>query len=195
MKTWLLSLSALIMLTATSAHAGTTSWGAPGTETLLSYQIDDNGITFTVYSGGCTEKADFVEVIKSKSRLYLKKQGKILKEYHVVFGADPKGHKQRQGDERTPEGLYILDYKNKNSSFYKSIHISYPNEKDKQRARKKGFDPGGQIMIHGQKNGLGWLSFITQAFNWTDGCIALSNSDMEEVWKAVDVGTPIEIKP
>ncbi len=141
------------------------------------------------------EKADMVLVIKSESKLYLKKDGKTLEEYHVAFGANPKGHKQKEGDERTPEGKYILDYKKEDSSFYKSIHISYPNEADKKNAKESSVNPGGFIMIHGQKNGLGWLSFITQRFNWTDGCIAVSNSAMDEIWQAVDVGTPIEINP
>jgi murein L,D-transpeptidase YafK len=141
------------------------------------------------------EKADRVLVIKSKSKLYLERQGKILKQYHVTFGANPRGHKQKKGDERTPEGKYILDYKNLDSRFYKSIHISYPNEADKKRAKKLGVNPGGYIMIHGQKNGFGRVSFITQRFNWTDGCIAVSNQAMDEIWLAVDVGTPIEIKP
>jgi murein L,D-transpeptidase YafK len=141
------------------------------------------------------EKADKVLVIKSESKLYLKKRGKILKQYRVTFGANPRGHKQKKGDERTPEGKYILDYKNQDSRFYKSIHISYPNEADKKRAKKMGVNPGGCIMIHGQKNGLGRVTFMTQRFNWTDGCIAVSNHAMDEIWLAVDVGTPIEIKP
>ena len=141
------------------------------------------------------EKADKVLVVKSESKLYLRKNGKTIKEYNVVFGANPKGHKHREGDEKTPEGNYILDYKKEDSSFYKAIHISYPNERDKQRSKKAGVNPGGFIMIHGQKNGLGWLSWISQRFNWTDGCIAVSNSDMDEIWGTVDVGTPIEIKP
>ena len=110
------------------------------------------------------EKADSVLVIKSESKLYLKKNGIVLKKYHIAFGANPKGHKQQKGDERTPEGEYVLDYKKENSSFYKAIHISYPNDNDKKRAKEKKVNPGGQIMIHGQKNGFGWLSFITQ---WT----------------------------
>jgi murein L,D-transpeptidase YafK len=141
------------------------------------------------------EKADRVLVIKSKAKLYLKKQGKILKQYHVTFGANPRGHKHKKGDERTPEGKYILDYKNQDSRFYKSIHISYPNEADKKRAKKMGVNPGGYIMIHGQKNGFGRVAFMVQRFNWTDGCIAVSNHAMDEIWLAVDVGTPIEIRP
>ena len=141
------------------------------------------------------EKADLVLVIKSDSKLYLKKNGKVLKEYHVAFGENPDGHKQHEGDERTPEGRYVLDYKKKDSAFYKSIHISYPNEADKKRAESAGVNPGGFIMIHGQKNGHGWLSWLTQRFNWTDGCIAVTNSEMDEIWESVDVGTPIEIRP
>ena len=136
-----------------------------------------------------------VLVIKSDSKLYLKKNAKVIKEFDVVFGANPEGHKKQEGDERTPEGRYILDYKKSDSAFYKSIHISYPNEVDKKRAKEAGVNPGGFIMIHGQKNGIGWLSWITQRFNWTDGCIALSNKAMDEIWNSVDVGTPIEIKP
>ncbi len=146
-------------------------------------------------SGLSLEKANLVVVIKSESTLYLKKNGTTIKKINVVFGANPKGHKQMEGDERTPEGRYLLDYKKENSVCYKSIHISYPNKEDKRRAKKLGVDPGGFIMIHGQKNGYGWLSFIMQRFNWTDGCIALTNRDMEYVWQSVDVGTPIEIKP
>ncbi len=140
-------------------------------------------------------KADSVLVIKSVSELHLLKNGNLLKRYHVVFGANPTGHKQQKGDERTPEGKYVLDYKNAHSLFYKSIHISYPNSIDKAKAKKMGVNPGGDIMIHGQKNGLGSLSFISQFFNWTDGCIAVSNSEMDEIWEAVRTGISIEIQP
>lgn len=141
------------------------------------------------------EKADMVVVDKSESRLYLKRSGQIIKQYHVVFGPDPEGHKQQEGDGRTPEGRYVLDYKNADSDFYKSIHISYPNRADRLRAARSGVDPGGEIMIHGQKNGAGWLASISKYFNWTQGCIAVSNKAMDEIWQAVDAGTPIEIKP
>lgn len=142
-----------------------------------------------------SETADSVLVDKSDKKLYLLKDGSVLAEYSVAFGADPKGHKQQEGDERTPEGDYILDYKKADSAFYKAIHVSYPNQADKQNAAAKGVDPGGLIMIHGQPNGLGWLSFLTQRFNWTDGCIAVSNRDMDEIWNSVAANTPIEIRP
>lgn len=141
------------------------------------------------------QKADLVLVKKSESRLYLERAGNAFASFKVAFGAKPKGHKERQGDERTPEGKYSLDSKNAGSAFYRSMHVSYPNAQDRAAARARGVDPGGLIMVHGQKNGFGWLSPITQWFNWTDGCIALSNSDMDKVWNAVDVGTPIQIDP
>jgi murein L,D-transpeptidase YafK len=140
------------------------------------------------------EKADSVIVVKSEAMLYLIKNNEVQNKYKVVFGANPKGHKQKEGDERTPEGSYIFDYKKADSAFYKAIHISYPNENDKKRAREAGVNPGGAIMIHGQKNGLGWLSWLAQHFNWTDGCIAVSNSAMDEIWDSIRVGTPKPIE-
>lgn len=150
-----------------------------------------------VFSVGifAAEKADRVVVIKSKKTLSLYRGDRKLATYPVVFGARPVGHKQREGDKRTPEGHYLLDFKKPNSDFYKAIHISYPDDEDVERAKKLGVAPGGAIMIHGQRNYLGKAWFITRKFNWTNGCIALSNPDMEAVWQAVDEGTPIEIKP
>jgi len=128
---------------------------------------------------------DLVKVDKSENRMYLLDGDNIIKEYHVAFGANPKGHKQQEGDEKTPEGIYMLDYKKENSSFYRAMHISYPNETDKENAKKLKVSPGGFIMVHGQRNWLGWFAPITQQFNWTDGCIALTNSEMDEFMKLV----------
>ena len=150
-------------------------------------------VSVTCY--GLEPEINSVLVKKSEKKMYLLAEGKSIKEYKVVFGANPKDHKQKEGDERTPEGKYILDYKKENSSFYKAIHISYPNENDKAKARSSGANPGSSIMIHGQKNGLGWLSWLNQRFNWTDGCIAVTNKDMDEIWRLINVGTPIEIQP
>ena len=141
-----------------------------------------------------TIKVDRVVVKKSESTLYLMKNKKIIKQYKVSFGAEPKGHKQQEGDEKTPEGNYTLDYKNSKSGYYKSIHLSYPNKKDKQKAKKLGVSAGGDIMIHGQKNGFSLLYFLTKWFNWTNGCMAVSNKEMDEIWNLVKVGTPIEIR-
>jgi len=141
------------------------------------------------------EKADLVRVVKKQKRLYLMRDDEVLHSFRVAFGASPMGHKERQGDERTPEGRYVLDWKNAKSKFYLSIHISYPNAKDREHARKLGVSAGGDIMIHGQPNGKEVFTSITQLFNWTDGCIALSNKDMDVVWATVDPGTPIVIEP
>lgn len=136
-----------------------------------------------------------VRVVKSEQKLLLMAGDKSLQEFHVALGANPVGHKQQEGDKRTPEGSYVLDYKKADSAFYKAIHISYPNAGDIASARERGVKPGGQIMIHGQKNGLGWLAPVTQRVNWTDGCIALADPDMDTVWTLVAAGTPIEILP
>lgn len=142
-----------------------------------------------------SNEIDYVLVNKSEKKMYFLSNGRRIKEYDVVFGGNSTGHKQQEGDERTPEGKYILDYKKSDSSFYKAIHISYPNEEDKKRAKANGINPGGQIMIHGQKYGLGWISWLTQQFDWTNGCIAVTNTEMDEMWKLVESGTPIEIQP
>lgn len=144
---------------------------------------------------GDIPKADYVLVKKHEKRLYLMKNKKPFKIYHIALGANSKGPKRRAGDERTPEGTYILDYKNSDSDFYKSIHISYPNEHDVKRAKKMGAAPGGDIMIHGQKNGANNFSRIHRYVNWTDGCIAVTNAEMDEIWESVVVGTPITIEP
>lgn len=147
----------------------------------------------------CTSKAfeiaDSVLVEKSKHRLSLIKNGKSIAEYPVVFGGNPVGHKEREGDQKTPEGTYTLDSKNANSRYHKAIHISYPNAQDLANAQSKGVSAGGAIMIHGQKNGFGWASFVTQRTNWTAGCIALSDEDMDKVWNSISVPTKIEILP
>lgn len=146
-------------------------------------------------SGVSSQKADKVLVVKSERRLYLINNGETFARYKVTFGGKPKGHKQAQGDQKTPEGHYVLGYKNANSNYYKSIHISYPNKKDRENSKRLGVSPGGDIMIHGQLNGWEWAAPIVQLFSWTDGCIALSNKNMDQVWSAIDPGTPIEIRP
>jgi murein L,D-transpeptidase YafK len=119
-------------------------------------------------------KASIVVVKKSESRLYLMRGNTPVASFRVALGAEPHGHKRQAGDERTPEGRYVLDTRNPTSRFHKSIHISYPNANDIAAAKARGENPGGAIMIHGQKNGFGWLSPVLQRFNWTDGCIALA---------------------
>ncbi len=125
--------------------------------------------------------------------MHLFAQGRLVRTYKIALGASPKGHKQKEGDERTPEGRYVLDYKKEDSSYYRAMHISYPNAIDKQSAKEQGVSPGGFIMVHGQPNSWGWLYPLTQLFDWTDGCIALTNEEMDEFMSLVSVGTPIEI--
>lgn len=141
------------------------------------------------------EPVDLVRVLKAERKLQLISNGKVQHEFSIALGGNPVGHKKQEGDERTPEGRYTLDYKKSDSSFYRAIHISYPNAKDVEAARRAGVSPGGQIMIHGQKNGYGWLSGLSQRFDWTNGCVALTNADMEFVWNTVNAGTQIELLP
>lgn len=138
---------------------------------------------------------DLVRVLKSEHKLQLLYEGEVIREFSVALGRNPKGHKQQEGDQRTPEGRYTLDYKKADSAFYRAIHISYPNSADVLSAKTRNVSPGGQIMIHGQKNGWGWLSFITQRSDWTNGCVALNNADMDIVWALISEGTKIEILP
>lgn len=140
-------------------------------------------------------RADLIVVEKSERKMYVLVDDSVVREYKIALGDNPRGHKQREGDERTPEGVYTLDRKKADSAYYKAIRISYPSEKDRLAAEMAGVDPGGQIMIHGQKNGLGWLANKTQRYDWTDGCIAITDPEMDEVWNMVEVGTPIEIRP
>lgn len=150
-------------------------------------------LIFSLAQGGqAFNRVDTVLVVKSERMLYLKSEGEILRRYPVSLGPVPWGHKQQEGDERTPEGRYILDYKNSESRFYKSIRVSYPNLRDRLRAQELGVSPGGNIMIHGQPEG---AKEDAQLFNWTNGCIAVSNQHMDEIWQLVTVGTPIEIMP
>jgi len=137
--------------------------------------------------------ADFVLVDKSDRALTLYAEGQP---FHTItglqFGAAPRGHKQFQGDERTPEGRYTIDYANPDSSYWLSLHISYPNDDDRAYAEELGRSPGGAIFIHGQPN---WLPLGRLPGDWTDGCIALSNEEIELLWQTVPDGTPIEIRP
>ena len=139
---------------------------------------------------------DRVVVNKSQLRMYLMSGPQVMRTYEISLGENPIGHKEREGDEKTPEGLYVLDYRNPESRFYKSIHVSYPNRQDLNRAKSKNLDPGGNIFIHGLPNNYDLFdrNFFKQ--NWTDGCIAVNNNEqMDEIWQLVKDGTPIKILP
>jgi murein L,D-transpeptidase YafK len=140
-------------------------------------------------------RVDLVRVEKAERRMQLLSGDVVIKEYTIALGARPEGHKRWEGDERTPEGRYILDWRNPKSMAYKSIHISYPNPRDVASAKSMGVPPGGMIMIHGAANGYGWWGWALQLIDWTDGCIAVTNREMDEIWTLVQDGTPIEINP
>lgn len=140
-------------------------------------------------------QADFVLVRKSERRLYLMRRGEVLRSYRVALGLNPVGHKERSGDFRTPEGRYRLERRNPRSDFFLSIQVSYPNARDAAQARRKGWSPGGSIMIHGLPNDPRKSAEYYATQDWTDGCIAVSNADMLEIWMLVSNNTPIEIEP
>ena len=139
--------------------------------------------------------ADKVIVDKGDRKLYLMKNGEAFRTFDVALGIRPIGDKQHEGDFRTPEGRYLLDTRNPNSEFFLSIHVSYPNGQDIGEAKSKGLDPGGAIMIHGQPNSPTRSEAYYRTQNWTNGCIAVSNSDMIDIWLMTDNDTPIEIRP
>jgi murein L,D-transpeptidase YafK len=140
-------------------------------------------------------KADRVLIVKGERQLYLLRGGTVFRTYPIDLGRDPDGPKTKEGDGRTPEGEYVLDWRNPNSRFYRSIHISYPNWRDSTRARELGVEPGGLIMIHGLPGHLPVTSRDDLPRDWTEGCIAVNNRAMDEIWAAVEDGTPIEILP
>ncbi|MCP5395902.1 MAG: L,D-transpeptidase family protein [Sphingomonadaceae bacterium] len=137
--------------------------------------------------------ADYIRVDKSDRTLTLYRGERAIRTYSgIALGDAPEGHKQFEGDEKTPEGRYIIDTRNPNSAYYLSLRISYPNAHDRAFAEGQGLSPGGDIFIHGQPNGM--TTGRIQG-DWTDGCIAVSNAEMDELWAAVPDGTPIEITP
>ncbi len=139
--------------------------------------------------------AERILIEKKKRRLTLISKGEVLKTYKIALGGNPIGPKERQGDNKTPEGTYIIDSRNKDSRYHLSLHISYPNEKDKRRARELGVSPGGDIMIHGIKNGFSWVGDFHTEVDWTKGCIAVTDEEIGEIEKLAPDGTIVEIRP
>lgn len=139
--------------------------------------------------------ADHIVIIKSSRTMTLMNHDKVLKSYRVALGGVPVGAKQKQGDHKTPEGEYLIDAKNPHSQYHLALHISYPNAQDRRHARKLGVNPGGDIMIHGLPPGYASLGSKHTQWDWTEGCIAVTDEEIEEVWNLVQVGTRVEIKP
>jgi murein L,D-transpeptidase YafK len=155
----------------------------------------DNASNISSRIAGGVLMADKILVEKSERRLYLLRQGQVLRSYRVALGLRPQGHKQQEGDYRTPEGEYKLVRRNPRSDFFLSMEISYPNAGDLARAQRHGIKPGGAIMLHGWPNMPRKTPDYYSTADWTDGCIAVSNSDMVEIWLMTPLETPIEIRP
>ncbi len=153
------------------------------------------GLSYSPAIAGDFPIAEKVVVEKSKRKLHLIKNDETFRTFDIALGIEPVGDKEREGDQKTPEGLYSLDIRYAESDFFLAIHISYPDAEDRAHARYNGFDPGGQIMIHGQPNVPTYSAAYYRTQDWTNGCIAVSNSDMIDIWLMTKNHTPIEILP
>ena len=140
-------------------------------------------------------RVDSLVVQKSQRTLLAYSKGSLLRTYRVSLGRDPVGPKQRQGDRRTPEGRYFIDAHNPNSSYHRALHVSYQSPGDTARAHAAGYDPGGEIMVHGIRNGLGWIGRAHLLVDWTVGCVAMTDPEIDELYRIVPDGTPIDLRP
>lgn len=172
-----MSLMALSLAVGLAAWAGVSAVGGGGPAHAASLEVDR------------------IVVLKSARRINLLYRGHVVRTYSIALGFAPKGHKTTEGDGRTPEGLYRIDARNPKSSFTLSLRISYPNAADRAQARRRGVSPGGQIFIHGQPNRLGAAArVLALPGDWTLGCVAVPNRAIREMWRAVKIGTPIELR-
>lgn len=153
--------------------------------------LEKKYFTFVLENGS----ADRILIEKAERRLTLFSKGAVLKTYRIALGGNPVGPKERQGDNKTPEGTYTIDARNRDSRYHLSLHISYPNEEDQRRARALGVAPGGDIMIHGIKNGFSWVGDAHAEVDWTRGCIAVTDEEIEEIERLAPDGTVVEIRP
>lgn len=138
---------------------------------------------------------DSIVVHKNSRKMYVYMEGEWVKTYRIALGSNPVGRKRCSGDCKTPEGVYYIDDKNPFSDYHKNLGISYPNDRDKERARRLGKSPGGDIKIHGLPNGKGYLGRSHRVVDWTEGCIAVTNEEIDELYTHVEIGTPIYIFP
>jgi murein L,D-transpeptidase YafK len=139
--------------------------------------------------------ADRIIIEKKARRLTLFSKGQQIKAFKVALGRNPVGPKEKEGDNKTPEGVYTIDSRNTKSRYHLSLHISYPSPQDIQRAKSHGGSPGGNVMIHGLMNGFGWVGGFHRWIDWTKGCVAVTNPEIEEIARLVPNGTPVEIRP
>ncbi|WP_284179119.1 L,D-transpeptidase family protein [Rhabdaerophilum sp. SD176] len=142
-----------------------------------------------------SERADLIIIRKSERSLKLIRKNTEIRSYTVSLGRNPSGHKQQEGDKKTPEGRYFIDFRNQRSAYHLALRISYPNAVDSAVAAARHVPPGSDIMIHGIRNGLGFLGGLHRLLDWTNGCVAVTNTEIEDLWKFVDIGTPVEIRP
>lgn len=186
-----LAASAILLIPATAGLADETPSGVRTVSTASIGTIPHTG------TSGQDEfpLADKVVVQKADRKLHLMRDGEAFRSFDIALGIVPLGHKEEEGDNKTPEGRYWLDMRNPNSDYFLSIRISYPDATDRQKARQKGLDPGGQIMIHGQPNNPTYSAAYYRRADWTNGCIAVSNSDMIDIWLMTPDRVPIEILP
>lgn len=140
-------------------------------------------------------RADSILILKKDHLLQLLANGQVIRTYKVALGSGGLPPKVREGDARTPEGHYIIDSRNAASAYHKALHISYPSPDDRKRAAKLGVSPGGAIMIHGLPNGKGWVGPAHRLYDWTLGCIAVTDQEIDEIWNLVPTGTPVEVRP
>ena len=153
--------------------------------------LEQKVFAFAIQKGS----VDKILIEKKARQLMLISKGEVLKTYKIALGGNPNGPKERQGDNKTPEGTYCIDSRNKDSHYHLSLHISYPNERDKKRTKELGVSPGGNIMIHGMKNGFSWVGDFHAEVDWTKGCIAVTDEEIEEIAKLAPNGTIVEIRP
>jgi murein L,D-transpeptidase YafK len=153
------------------------------------------GFLLMATTGVAALQADRIVIQKAARKLTLLRNGRPFRSYHVSLGSNPKGAKEREGDGRTPEGVYTIDSRNAYSKYHLAMHVSYPNAADRLRARRLHVRPGGEIMIHGTPNRWRGLRLIFQHTDWTAGCIAVSDAEIEEIWRLVPNGTVVEIRP
>jgi murein L,D-transpeptidase YafK len=152
-------------------------------------------MTLSTQPHGTPQKADSILILKNEHVLKLLAGGKVIRTYKVALGSGGLAPKEREGDGRTPEGHYVIDAHNAVSHYHKALHVSYPNPEDRARAAKLGVSPGGAIMIHGLPNGMGAIGAAHRLYDWTLGCIAVTDDEIDEIWNLVPVGTPVEIRP
>ena len=152
------------------------------------------GIASLAQQQATPQRADSILILKKDHVMKLLAQGKVIRTYKVALGQGGLAPKEREGDGRTPEGHYKIEAKYINQ-YHKALRISYPNAEDRKRAAKLGVSPGGSILIHGLPNGQGWIGAAHRLYDWTLGCIAVTNEEIDEIFKLVPVGTPVEIRP